>query len=149
MSEKPPSRLAMSPPSGAKPSRVVITATTSWPACGWTKVTRSWSSLRPKVSLVGACCRPPLDVGTPYTLLAVRTRKANGWSGSNEPGGSTGRWTPFWPPSRRNVSRSVKLAKTGLYSALLAPIGNAAPSWEITTPISPGDTRTQGCLVTE
>jgi hypothetical protein len=58
----------------------------------------------------------------------VITRKAIGCSGSNDPGGSTGRWIPFCPPSARNVGRSVKFSNSVRYPAVLAPIGSGARS---------------------
>ncbi len=37
-------------------------------------------------------------------LARVITMKPTGWIGTRVPGGSTGRWTPFWPPSRNGSS---------------------------------------------
>ena len=64
------------------------------------------------------------------------------------PGGSTGRCTPFWPPSSTKVCRFEKLASSGLYTALLAPMGSGLPTWAMTTPISPAGTCTQGNFFT-
>ena len=40
------------------------------------------------------------------------------------------------------------MASSGLYTALLAPIGSGSPTWAITTPISPAGTCTHGNFFT-
>ena len=65
------------------------------------------------------------------------------------PGGSTGRCTPFWPPPSTNVVERRRSCRTrACRRALLAPIGSGAPTWAITTPISPAGTCTHGNFFT-
>ena len=80
----------------------------------------------------------------PKVASLVSTTKPTGWIGAVVPGGSTGRWTPRCPPFMRNVRASAKLPNSGRYSADLAPVGSAAPTWAMTTPIWPGGTCTHG-----
>ena len=47
-----------------------------------------------------------------------------------------------------NPSTSEKLPNSGLYTALLAPIGSGSPTCAITTPISPAGTCTHGNFFT-
>ena len=75
--------------------------------------------------------------------------KATGWIGTRVPGGRTGRWTPFSPPFAMKAPTSEKLPNSGLYTALLLPIGSGSPTWAITTPVSPAGTCTQGNRLTE
>ena len=69
---------------------------------------------------------PPFDcdassgaTGSPYTPCVVTTRNATGWMGTRVPGGRTGRWTPFWPPSSTNSRRLEKLPNSVLYTRAL------------------------------
>ena len=109
-SSNPPNRLAMSPDGRGSPSSAVTTPTRSTFPSGAITTTRSWSGERPNDS--GIIC--PLEawltrsgeMGLPYTVCAVITRNATGCIGTSVPGGSTGRWTPFCPPSAMKLARS-------------------------------------------
>src|SRR5438874_422454 len=149
MSLKPPILHAISAgPSGA-PSSVVTIPTTSWVLFGAITVTRNWSPRRPKeAGSSGPRATICGSTGSPYDLVAVITRNATGWMGASVPGGRTGRWTPFWPPPARNARRFVKLPNSGRYAADLAPVGRGSPICEMTTPISPAGTWTQGYRTT-
>src|SRR3989475_2890843 len=114
MSLKPPILHAMSAGTSGGPSSVVTMPTTSWVLFGAITVTRNCSGLSPKeAGSSGPWATICGSTGRPYDLVAVITRKATGWMGASVPGGSTGRWTPFWPPPVRNARRSVKLPNSG------------------------------------
>ena len=110
-------RLAMSPDGG--PSSVVTTPTTSRSPCGvmCTTLSSAGSTWLIAVSVDS-------DTILPNTSSPVTTMNPTGWIGAVVPGGSTGRWTPRWPPLSRNVRTSAKLPNSGLYTADLAPVGS-------------------------
>ena len=145
MSLKPPMRPARSAGPSGSPSSVVTMPSKSWVPSGAITLTRSWSGFSPNDSGdSGPRSRICGSTGRPYTLLEVMTRNAIGWMGARVPGGSTGRWTPFWPLPSMNAVRLVKLPNSGRYTADLAPVGSSSPICEITTPISPAGTCTHG-----
>jgi hypothetical protein len=120
--------------------------------CGAITVTCRSSAVSPNDSGSSPCCFSSAAssgaTGTPNTSRAVITMNAIGWIGASVPGGSTGRWTPFSPPFWTNSRTLLKLPNFSWKWALLAPIGSGRPTCEMTTPISPAGTWTQGYLRT-
>ena len=120
MSSKPPSRLAMSPDGNGSPSSAVTMPTTSCGPTGAITTTWSCSGVSPNVSGRSTPPEPRTaptrsgDTGSPYTFREVITMKATGCIGSNVPGGSTRRCTPFCPPAEMKPSRSAKFPNSGL-----------------------------------
>ncbi len=129
-------RLAI--PLDGGPSSVVTTPTTSRSPCGvmWTMLSTAGSTWLIDVSAES-------ETILPNTSSPVATTNPIGWIGAVVPGGSTGRWTPFWPPLSRNVRTLAKFPNSALYTADLAPVGSGLPTWAITRPMRPGGTCTQ------
>ena len=80
--------------------------------------------VREGAGATSACPRMSGETGTPNVCVYVSTRKPTGWIGTSEPGGSTGRWTPCWPPCSTNARTSAKSPNSGGTAALFAPAGS-------------------------